>query len=176
MARRRGTETLGDMARSLGLVLVLVALIGGFAILSSPREPTVRDVDVAPVLTSARQSAPFEVLAPAGLPAGWTTSQVSFDGGGDVATLRLNYVTDAGGYVGLVQTNDGDVADVVAAEVPDATADGQSVVVGQTWPRWRETGGDAPDRALVRDVGDSVVVLFGSAGYSELDEVAARLR
>lgn len=176
MARRRGTETLGDMARSLGLVLVLVALVGGVAILASPRTPTVRDVQVEPVLASARQVAPFAVLAPEGLPEGWTATQVGYDGGGDVATWRVNYVTDTGSYLGLVQTNGGDVADVVASELPGFGPDGTSVVRGSTWDRWTETDSEAPDSAIVRDTGDSVVVLLGSAGYSGLEDVAARLR
>jgi hypothetical protein len=164
------------MARSLGLVLVLVALVGGFAILASPRTPTVRDVDIEPALASARQAAPFAVLAPAEVPDGWTTTQVGYDGGGDVATWRLSFVTDTGAYVGVVQTNDGDLADVVAAELPGFSPDGQSVVAGSTWDRWTEAGADAPDSAIVRDTGDSVLVLLGSADYEGLEDVAARLR
>jgi hypothetical protein len=176
MARRRGTETVGDMIRSISLVLVPVALVAAVAILSSPRSPTIRDVDAAPAIEAARQTAPFTVVTPEPLPEGWTTTNASIDGGGDVVTLRLDYVTATGTYVGFAQTNDGEAADVVLAQLPDAAPDGSSDVDGQAWDRWRESGVQDPDVALVRQGEDSVVLLVGSGDYSELDDVASRLR
>jgi hypothetical protein len=176
MARRRGTETVGDMIRSISLVLVPVALVAAVAILSSPRTPAVRDVDAAPAIEAARQAAPFTVVTPEPVPSSWSTTNASLDGGGDVATLRLDYVAADGGYVGFVQTNDGEAADVVLALLPDAAPDGSSDVDGQAWERWRENGVQDPDVALVRQGDDSVVLLVGSGDYSALEDVASRLR
>jgi hypothetical protein len=176
MARRRGTETIGDMARSLGLVLVVVAVVGAVVILSSPREPTVRDVDYGAALADVRESAPFAVVGPEALPDGWTATRVGFSpgetGGG---VWRMSFVTPDGEYVGLVQST-GDRDSVVEDELPDVEADGSSVVAGQTWQRLVEAGGGERDRALVADVGDTVVVLRGSGDYSSLEEFASRLR
>jgi hypothetical protein len=136
----------------------------------------VRDVDATVVVDGARQAAPFAVVALPELPEDWTTTSASFDPRGDVATLRLDYVTGAGTYVGVVQTNDGEPGDVVVASLPTARPDGQTSVDGQVWERWRESSGDDPDVALVTERGDSVVLLIGSGDYAELEDVASRLR
>jgi hypothetical protein len=87
----------------------------------------------------------------------------------------MSFVTPDGEYVGLVQST-GDRDRVVEDELPEVEADGSSVVAGQTWQRLVEAGGGERDRALVADVGDTVVVLRGSGDYSSLEEFASRLR
>jgi hypothetical protein len=177
MAKKRGTETVGDMVRSLAVVLLPLAFIVGVVLVQTPEQPTVRDVDTAAAVDAARQAAPFAVLAPSDLPEGWTTTQVSYrpgesDGSG---TWRLDHLSDEGSYVGLVQSS-GEVERLVAAELVGFEADGQSVVDGQTWQRLVEQGSGVPDRALVADVGDSVVLVRGPGDYAELESFVSRLR
>lgn len=176
MQRRRGTETAGDMIRSLGLVLLLVAVVGGVIILSSPGPSTTPEVDYRPALAQAREAAPFAVVGPDSLPDGWQVTRVSFDAGeGTSAVWRMSLITDSDEYVGLTQST-GDLDRVVRRELPAFVEDGVSQVAGQEWTRVVETGVRDADVALVSAVDDSVVVLLGSGGYVELEELASRLR
>ena len=178
MARKRGTETIGDMVRSMLVVLIPVALIAGFVALVRPSTAEVREVDWEATLETARDSAEFAVLGPDELPEGWTATRVAYETGASAGddTWRLNVVTDDGQYVGLVQ-RPGDLDRVVRAELPDFTADGTSLVASETWQRYLDAADEPGDHALVRDVGDTVVVVLTSApDYSLAESFAASLR
>lgn len=177
MARKRGTETVGDMARSMLVVLIPVAFIAGLVGLIRPSSETLRDVEWEPALESARGAAEYDLVGPQSVPEGWTATRVSYEVGTSVddGVWRMNFVTDDRGYVGLVQRS-GDVQSVVRRELPEFEPDGTSVVSGEQWARYLETGGNDPDVALVQERPDSVVVLIGSDGYAELESFASWLR
>jgi hypothetical protein len=48
-----------------------------------------------------------------------------------------------------------------------------TLVAGQPWARWDD--GSGGHRALVRTVGETAVVVDGSAGWPELERLAAAL-
>lgn len=177
MARKRGTETIGDMVRSMLVVLVPVALIAGFVGLVRPSTPDVREVDWASTLETARESAEFAVVGPVDLPQGWTATRAAYETGASASddAWRLNFVTDDGEYVGLVQ-RPGDLDRVVRAELGDFAPDGTSLVAGETWERY--VGADeSADHALVAQVDETVVVVLTSAaGYSLAESFASSLR
>ena len=75
--RRRGFETLGDMARSLGVVLAVVALVVLITIRTKGQD--IRVVDYGPTLAQAKIGAPFVLVAPEGLGASWQATSVYFD-------------------------------------------------------------------------------------------------
>jgi hypothetical protein len=177
MARKRGTETIGDMVRSMAVVLIPVALIAGFVGLLRPSSETVRDVDWQPVLESARGAADYGLLGPQEVPEGWTATRVAYETGASSSdgVWRMSFVTDDETYVGLVQRA-GEETGVVRREVPDLESDGTVTVNGQSWNRYIEPGESEPDRALVQQRDDSVVVVIGSGDYSELEEFASWLR
>lgn len=178
MARKRGTETIGDMVRSMLVVLIPVALVAGFVGLVRPSTAEVREVDWERTLEIARESADFAVLGPDDLPEGWTATRVAYEAGasaGDDA-WRLNAVTDDGEYVGLVQ-RPGELDRVVRVELPDFTSDGTSLVDAETWQRYVEVADDPADHALVQQVDDTVVVVLTSAtDYSLAESFASSLR
>lgn len=165
------------MVRSMVVVLLPVAFIAGLVGLLRPSSETIRDVDWEPALDAAREAAPYEVLGPDDVPPTWTATRVSYEAGvaASDGVWRMNFVTGSGTYVGLVQRQ-GEVDAVVRLELPDAEPDGTSSLDGQTWDRYVEEAGDDPDRALVDDRGDAVVIVLGSGGYSELEEFASSLR
>jgi hypothetical protein len=136
MAKRRGTETIGDMVRSMAVVLVAVAFVAGFVGLIRPNSPTIRDVDYAEPLERAREVAPFAVLAPSSLPDGWTVTRVAYEPGvSDAeASWRMSLVTADGAYIGLVQFV-GDADAIVDRELPGAEPDGTSIARGERWTR-----------------------------------------
>ncbi len=177
MARKRGSETIGDMARSMAVVLIPVAFIAGLVGLLRPSSETVRDVDWQPALESARTAADYALVGPQTVPDGWTATRVSYETGassGD-GVWRMNFVTADDAYVGLVQRA-GDQELVVRQELADVEPDGTSTVRGETWIRYLEQDAADPDRALVAQRDDSVILLLGSGGYSELEEFASWLR
>lgn len=177
MARKRGSETIGDMARSMLVVLIPVAFVAGLVGLLRPSSETVRDVDWQPALESARVAADYDLVGPDEVPDGWTATRVAYETGtsaGD-GVWRMNFVTADGTYVGLVQRA-GEVERVVLQELPGMEPDGTSEVDGLGWDRYLEQDFDDPDRALVQGRDDSVVVVLGSGDYSELEEFASWLR
>lgn len=177
MARKRGTETIGDMVRSMLVVLIPVALIAGFVGLVRPSTAEVRDVDWESTLEAARDGGEFAVLGPAELPDGWTATRVAYDRGASASddTWRMSFITDTGDYVGIVQRS-GDVERIVRSELPDLDEDGTTLIVGDSWQRY--VGPDADgDRALVLESPDSVVVVLTSASdYSVAESFASSLR
>jgi hypothetical protein len=177
MAKRRGTETVGDMVRSMALVLVAVAFVAGFVGLVRPSSPTVRDVDYTDPLERARDAAAFEVLAPASLPDGWTVTRAAYQAGESEAeaSWRMSIVTADETYIGIVQQA-GEADRIIERELPGAEPDGSSTVQGQQWTRLIETGERDPDRALLLEQRDSVVLVVGSGDYPELEEFVASLR
>ena len=178
MARKRGSETIGDMVRSMAVVLIPVALIAGFVGLVRPSAPEVRDVEWVPALESARAAAEYDLVGPASVPEGWTASQVTYETGASLSdpVWRLSFVTEGDEYVGLVQRT-GDVEAVVRRELPGFEPDGRSLVEGQSWQRYRQVDVDEPDHALVSDRPDSVVIVLTSDdGYSLVEEFAGSLR
>jgi hypothetical protein len=177
VARTRGTETIGDMVRSLGLVLIVVAFIGGLVALAGARPTPIREVDDQAALEQARADAPFTVLGPEGLPEEWTATRVTYELGDsrESGVWRMNYLSPQGTYVGLVQST-GEPNRVIRQELPGFEPDGESTVAGQAWTRMVEVGVGDPDRALVLETDDTVVVLLTSGSYSELEDFASRLR
>lgn len=170
-------ESVRDMVISLGLVLLLVALIAGFvgAVRGSP-DP-VRGVDYEAAAVAAAETAPFTVLVPVDLPGGWEATSARLEPG-PVPVWRLGFVSPAEDYAGLTQS--GDSAERARAEhLGEYEPDGSSVVDSRTWDRYVETDTADPDVALVSTLdepdGESTVILIGSAGYSELEEFAGYL-
>lgn len=177
MARKRGSETVGDMVRSMVVVLIPVAFVAGLVGLLRPSSETVRDVEWEQALESAREAAEYDLVGPESLPDGWTATRVAYETGTSAAdgVWRMSFVSEQGTYVGLVQrVADADL--LLRRELPDVEADGSSNVEGTQWQRFVEADVSDPDRALVQNRGDSVVIVLGSGDYSELEEFASWLR
>jgi hypothetical protein len=175
--RRRGFETLGDMARSMGVVLAVVALVVLITIRTRGQE--IRLVDVPGTYAQAQiGSTPFPLVTPVGLTDRWRAPSVYYKppdrtGVPGVTLWHIGYVTPAEAYAGMEQTN-GVAADAVSAALTDPAADGTSTVADAAWQRW--SSGDGARRALVRTIGTVTVVVDGTAGWAELEQLAGALR
>lgn len=174
MARKRGRESVGDMVRSLGLVTLFVA--GLLLLLPHHRQQSVKVVDYATDLQTARRTAGYRVLAPEALPPRWraTSSRVTVaeQAGGPVA-FHLGFVTPTDRYAAL-EEGDGDPAAFLTARAGDKLARLNSVDVGgQSWEQVRNGKGVV---FLVRSVGRASVVLGGGAELAELEALAGSLR
>ncbi len=173
--KRRGFETVGDMVRSLGVVLAVVLVIVLITIRTHGQQ--VRVVDYTSTLTEARRVAPFAVLAPEKLPTEWEATSGDYSpsqvtGKAGIVLWHVGYVTPAQQYAGFEQTND-TVAHVLDAQIGPVRQDGASAVNGVTWTRWT---GDNGRHAISLVQGKASLVVHGTAGWPELEQFAAALR
>ncbi len=167
--RKRGRETVGDMIRSLGLVMLIVVPVWFLAQPPSSDTATVRAQDTAgPIADLQRQSPGIPV--PGTLPQGWVANAV--DPGPD--GLRIGWNTPTGHYL--------EYAGSFGAKdfLPTITGDGQQVgtiqVDGTTWQQWQNDG-DAT--TLVRQVGNRTIAVGGvreDTTLSEIETVAATVK
>lgn len=171
---RRGFESVGDMVRSLGLVLAVVAVLLVITIRSPGQE--VRVVDYAQTLRLAGAGAPFPLLDAVGLPEGWRATSAYYDppqrtGLPGVVRWHVGWLTPSGEYAALEQGN-GTAADLLEEQLGESDPTGASTVGTQTWQRHEGSSGR---RALLRSSGGVVTVVHGTAGWPDLELLAASL-
>ncbi len=156
-------------------LLVLLAGVGVLiAITPRPQGEAVRVVDVAAPLAQARQTAPYDVLAPSGLGARWrpTSARVRVVGDGR-HRWQVGFLTPHEQYAALVQSDE-DPGEFVAAQAKGAVSAGSDVIGGKRWIRLENDAGN--HRVLWRPATGSTVVLAGTASWAELGNLAASLR
>jgi Protein of unknown function (DUF4245) len=170
--RRRGFETTGDLVRSLLVVLVLVFVVVALTVRPHPASE-VRRFDYSGVLVQARDLAPYDVLAPFGLPDTWVPTSARTAREGAAVTWHVGFVTPGDDYAGLEQS-DGAPASFVA-QLADRGVDAGTVEIGgATWRRVQ--GGDPEPRALVLRGDRVTTAVAGNATWAELRVLAASLR
>jgi hypothetical protein len=171
-SRGRGKQTVGDMVRSLLVVLVLVFVVVALGARDNSGEG-VRPLDYSGALAQARDEATYDVLAPIGLPDTWVPTSARTGRDGDAVTWHLGLVTPAGDYAGLEQ-RDGD-PEAAVADVADGGDDAGTVAISGL--RWRKVdGGDPEKHALVLDGEAVTTVVAGSASWAELETLARSLQ
>lgn len=168
------------MIRSLAVILVPVVLIMLFFSRNLGDYP-VETVDWRPTLATARQQAPYPVLAPEGLPDTWRATKVTWVREGSpylneepsVRNLwQLGFLDPADVFVSV---NQGDAQpDRFVEEVSrGGLADGASTVGEQTWVRL--VSPDGRTRSLVLTGPDVTTVVVGDTGYADLEAFAGTL-
>ncbi|MDP9395176.1 MAG: DUF4245 domain-containing protein [Actinomycetota bacterium] len=169
---RRGRGSVADMLRSLLVVIGAVVVV--LAITPRPNGEAVRVVDITPRLAEARAGAPYDVVAPTGLAARWRATSARVDRRPDGALRwHVGFVTPSDRYAGVVQSNE-PAQPFVAEQSNSGLAQGETRVAGEPWQRLYHEAKD--QRSLWRRVGDSSVVVTGTAPWPELEELAASLR
>ena len=175
-ARRRGWETLGDMARSLGVVLAVVALVVLITVRTGGQ--AIRLVDVAGMYSQAKiGGTPFPLLRPVALSPAWRPTSVYFEppevtGVPGVSLWHIGYVTPADQYAGMEQTN-GPAPNALSAAISSPEPVGSTDVAGSGWQRY--SGNSGQRRALVRTAGAVTVIVDGTATWAELEQLAGSL-
>lgn len=167
----RMRQTVGDMVRSLAIVLAVVGVL--LLITWRPQPDPVREVDIAPVLEVARSQAPFPVLVPVGMDgyrptsARWEPTQAS----GDIPAWHVGYVTSQTQYVQVSQA--AITADAfIAEQTGSAVLAGQVLIDGVPWQQLASNDG----MSLVRIDGGVATIVTGTVPLEELQAVAAALR
>jgi hypothetical protein len=168
-ARQR--KTVGDLVRSLSLVLGFVAVLVIFNVIQQP-DHSDKALDYPAVLGTNEAQAPYAIVGPQPLPDGWRVTSARARAAGEAVTWHLGMVTDDEAYVGVEQS-DGFAKDFIA-QFADGAEEAGAVTVGeQEWQRL--TGGDPEPRALLREHDGVVTMVVGSAPWVDLRTAAGSL-
>ncbi|RZS87292.1 uncharacterized protein DUF4245 [Motilibacter rhizosphaerae] len=168
----------GPRVRSLLGVLAVVTV----SVLVLPRESAspATSVPYAGALARARHDAPFDVLAPVGLPAGWRVTGVRLDhhDGRFHWHLQLAAPSEA---VASVDQSDRPVGPFVGEMTEHGGGQGVVTAGSRTWVRTYSPLRDhralwSSSLQLLGSGPDAAVVVGGTASWSELELVAAALR
>lgn len=180
--RPRGRETLGDMVRSMALLVLPVLGVIALITVVPEDDENIDPVDWQPVLAQARAEAPYPVLAPVGIPEGpgqwmarharWSPSSehVPDDVGGNhwmVAFLDPNQV-----YIALHQS-DAPELPTVQKLTREGVRDGEQEIDGRTWEQ--RVSADDRTRSLVWHEDGVTTVVVGDTGYEQLTAFAGTL-
>jgi hypothetical protein len=173
--RPRGFETVGDMVRSLAVVLGAVLVI--LLITLRPQPDGVKVVDATQARQAAAAVASFQPADPERPPAGWRLTSARFTPAvvsrSGFSVWHLGWVTKAGRYASLEQS-DGPAEPLLESilTTPVDAGPGKGAFVG--WERW--TGRPSSWQAYVKTVGKTTLVVVGSADDAELARLAASLQ
>ena len=168
----RGRETVGDMVRSMSLVLVVVGVVVLLTVRANPHEK-VQQVDYSLQLQQTRLAAAYDVFAPVGLGDRWKATSARGDNVEGVVTWHLGLVTPAEHYAAVEQSN-GPVPAFLDDFVAGATKSGFVTISGVGWQRLE--GGKPEQRALLLRGRGVTTMVTGSATFSELRTLATALR
>jgi hypothetical protein len=180
VARTTKQATAGDMIRSLALIVIPLAVIA-IIFTNVPDDAPVEEVDWKPVLATARQQAPYEVLAPTNLPEGWRATRVNWvplgrpylNGEASPRNLwQIGFLTPQEVYIDLTQ-GDMRAQEMVDQQSREGTPDGNSVIAGLTWQRL--VSPDGRTRSLVLRGPATTAIVSANLPYEALEAYATTL-
>lgn len=180
-ARSRRNANSFDLLRCLAFILIPIALVGALMTINLDDAP-VRPINYTPQLTTAREEAPYPVLAPVGLPGEWvptsaTWTKVGGLGLNDEPAVRnewkLGFLSPDKVYYGLSQ-GDVETKKLVSEATREGVEDGESVVRGATWQRLISP--DGRTRSLVQSGDEVTTIVSADTEYPALDAYAATLK
>ena len=162
----------------VGAMIVTLAVIGVFVAfrainrdeLTVPREP----VDYLPAVADIQEGAPFRIAYPPDLPEDWlVTESPGFDDEVGL-TWTIDLLTDDGDYVGVRQARATETA-LLDRYVDEEAIEGDELTLGGLAPTWQAWSDVQGDYAVLTEVGQTVLIVFGTAGEAEVEEFAASL-
>ena len=162
----RMLQTVGDMVRSILVVLAAVAVILFLTHRATP-DP-VQEVSITNPLILAKISSGFPILVPQGqegyrlTSARWETSKPG--------VWHLGYVTPQTNYVQLEQSATKDL-DFIADQLTGTAKSGTELIRGVPWTAYTGSG----KAALVRTINGVTTAVTGTAPMAELVRVANSL-
>jgi hypothetical protein len=167
----RMRQTVGDMGRSMAVVLAVVAVL----VLANwrPQPEAVKVVDVTPVVALAGNQAHFPLRQPAGLPDSWRPTSARWQPTAKSApdpVLHIGYVTPNDEYAQVAQSANSS-ARYLDEQTDGGVLQGQSTIGADTWSRLEV----ADRRSLVLTRDGVVTVISGTASWAELERLAASL-
>ncbi len=173
--RRRGRETARDMVWSMAVVGIFVAFL--VVVTYRDKPDAVRVIDPAESLAVAQALAPFDVVAPVGLPPTWQATSARYESATtsavpNAALWHVGYVTPSRDYAALDQA-EGEPSVLVRTLVDGAQERGGGTGAFAGWQRWESADGER--RAYVLKGPDSSLTIHGNADDAELAVLAGSL-
>jgi Protein of unknown function (DUF4245) len=167
----RMRQTVGDMVRSMAVVLGVVFLIVLLA--WRPQNDPVKVVETAGVIARASAAAQFPVSVPDGLPDEWRATSARWEpteeSDGD-PVLHLGYVTPSDAYA-QVSESTARSARYLDEQTAGGRPTGAVEIGGTSWETW-----ETPDRrSLVSADGNHVTIVSGTSSWAELQYLAGTL-
>jgi len=161
----------------IGALLVTLLAIGVFVAFRAVNRdnPEMRptSVDYLAAVQGAQQGG-FDVVYPPSLPSGWIANSVHFTPG-DRPAWGIGMLTDAGHFAGVRQ-EDASLDDLLHTYVDEDPTEGEKTQIdselGSTWRSFSDSGGD---HAYATELGDDVVLVYGSASPEDLRTLAGEL-
>lgn len=178
------SEQAGRYQRStgglIGAILITLVAIGGFVVFRALVRDEVREEPEAlDYLESVgfAQEAGVEVAYPASVPEGWAATSVDYQPG-DPPAWGVGFLTDETLFVG-VRDEDASLDDLLETYVDEDEDEIEQLAdrtlgsdLASTWQVFEDIGGD---RAYAAEVGDRVVLVYGSAPVEDLELVVGEL-
>jgi len=166
----RLAQTVGDMARSLAVVLAVVGVV--LLITWRPQPEPVKVVDVEPFAALVASQAPFEALRLPAPNTGFRPTSVRWEATAESAgelVWFIGYVTPSEQYVQISQSTASSV-DFLREQTAGGVPAGTVMIDGNEWERFES----AERRSLVRSA-DAVTLVSGTGSWEELEQVTAAL-
>ncbi|MFT4286909.1 DUF4245 domain-containing protein [Nocardioides sp.] len=172
---RRYPRSFGALVGSMIVLVLAVVAYWALQSFAHPNEETKPvAVDYLDAVAAA-QGAHIPLVYPPSLPEGWMATDARLDRAEGLA-WSLPMLTAKGKYVGLQQEDHAKLSDLVATYVEKDAQRGQDVTlesaVATTWSTWSDSGGD---HAFAAEVGDAIVLVYGSAPVADLETVVRSL-
>ena len=156
----------GGVGSMIVLLLVVLAFVVVRGIFRDNDGADIEPVDYLAVVGPA-QEAGVQVVYPPSLPEGWTATSVDFVPGGRPG-FGVGMLTDDEKFVGVRQ-QDADLDSMLETYVDDDAVEGDTVdvegSVAAEWQEWSDAGGD---HAYSATVGETEVLVYGSAPTDDL--------
>jgi len=170
-------KTFGDMARSIGVMAVVVAavlLVGGRYLLWPGKAAQMPAADYSSEVQEFPRVAGAPVLAPHDLPSSWraNAARLLAPAAGTVQ-MHIGWAVPGSRYAGLDEAT-GDPAALLTSVLgtPGAAIRGTTTIGPATWQLRRAANGE---EALTRTVGKVTVVVTGNASDAQLRLLAGSL-
>jgi hypothetical protein len=173
---KRGSETALDMVRSLGLIVVIVAVTLIFVpgLIHPGSSERAKPIDYSDFVSGFHQVTGRTALTPGSLPAGWAANAGDLTGPAAAEHLHIGFAVPGSEYAGLEESV-APAATFARSVLGDSGAIpiGPVTVGGASWAVSTSSRGEYSLRRTVRGV---TVIVTGSASAQQLQTLAASLR
>lgn len=173
---QRARFALADMARSLGLILVIIVallFIGPARALIFPGKDRMPAVDYTGAVSGFDDVAGSGAVVPSSLPSDWRANAASVDNISSAPHLHIGWAVPGSAFAGL------DESTSAATSLLRSVTGRQSLQVRSTTTiagaAWSVRRSDRGETVLTRNVNGTVVVITGNATDAQLRLLAASL-
>jgi len=172
-------QSVGDMVRSLAIVLLVIGAI--MLVTWRPQPDAVRVVPIDQQLILATTQADFDVLVPVGLTDDWRSTSVRWEpteASGIAPVWHVGYVTPTDQYLQFTQVaaqaspTDIDSTSFIGEQTLAGSPGEFVTIAGEEWQRWESS----ERSSLVRATNSDVTVVSGTGEWPEIEQFAGALR